>query len=360
MDFCRKGCRSAAIVSLLLTTCLFLSTEILYRMSGGLTSAPPGMTGIEFLWQLYHLDFRKGVVVVGDSRVGWGFSPGAFDSELSSVGINNVVACNAGMPGTGVEYIIRDVLHIDACRSSSSNQGRAHRLMVLGFSPTSFYYFGRNYLIKPTFDPNLSDLVFDRAMVELRQKFACLSKSPKSILSQIWRCKVRGKAISESNDWVSRNIYPDGIINARLLSSTGNSMDLEKHQTSSYRKWYADMLANQTKAIGRRNSLQNLLREAKSKGWDIVMVRMPTSEAIRKIESTLPGELQPEIVAREVGVDFIDYRQMFGGTARTIDGSHLTPFSARMFSRKLAADLSTLIRAEAMRENEHDLTAKLF
>jgi hypothetical protein len=331
-------------------------------MSGGLTSAPPGMSGIEFLWKLYHLDFRTAVVAVGDSRVGWGFSQGAFNSELSGLGIHNVAACNAGMPGTGVEYIIKDILHIDSCRQRIKQPGteRAQRLMIIGFSPTSFYYFGRNYLIEPTVDPNLSDLVFDRSMIELRQKFACLSKSPRSILSQIWRCKVRGKAISESNDWVSRIIYPDGIINAKLLSSTGNSMDLEKHQMSTYRKWYADMLANQTKAIGRRDSLQSLLREAKSKGWDIVMVRMPTSEAIRKIESTLPGELQPETVAREVGIDFRDYRRTFGDTARTIDGSHLTPFCARMFSRKLAADLSTLIRTEAIRENEPDLTAKVF
>jgi hypothetical protein len=91
--------KSAALVAILLWGIFLCVTEGLYRASGVLTSAPPGQSSIEFLHTIYDSNFPKTVFVVGDSRVGWGFSPGAFQTELQAEGINDIKPVNAGQAG---------------------------------------------------------------------------------------------------------------------------------------------------------------------------------------------------------------------------------------------------------------------
>ena len=121
--------RSAAVASLIVIICLFLVTEVLYRMSGGLPSAPPGMTTTEFLWKMKNIDFRKAVLIVGDSRVGWGFSQDAFNDELQRLGISNISGFNGGMAGTGVEYTIKSIVE--------SETGKKHLPRLKGNNQTA-------------------------------------------------------------------------------------------------------------------------------------------------------------------------------------------------------------------------------
>jgi len=313
------------------------------------------MTTTEFLWKMKNIDFRKAVLIVGDSRVGWGFSQDAFNDELQRLGISNISGFNGGMAGTGVEYTIKSIVESETGkkhlpRLKGNNQTAPGRIMIVGYSPASFYCWGPNYFSGPFFVPSLWDLAVDTVSTELKQRFSCLSKKPISVVSEIWNNRVYGKTVS-GNSWVSRVVYPDGIINARLQASTGQSVDTEEYQLSTYRKMFDQMLAKRAATDERKNSLQCLLRQAKSLGWRIAIMRMPTSANIHALEQTLPAEFQPEAFAREVGVQFFDHGIVPIDSNKTIDGSHLTPTYARDFSRQLAADASSVARTEPLNQD---------
>jgi hypothetical protein len=72
------------------------------------------------------------------------------------------------------------------------------------------------------------------------------------------------------------------------------------------------------------------------KGWDIVCVRMPVAESLRKIEEDNFDCTAFVKMCEELEIKYLDYsRKNF----QSFDGSHMDSFEAERFTRRLARDI---------------------
>ena len=91
-----------------------------------------------------------------------------------------------------------------------------------------------------------------------------------------------------------------------------------------------------------------VIRDAENSGWRVVLVRFPLGSHLRQLEDSLPTELDASTLARELRIPYLDY----SGDSRTaglatLDGSHMTPVSAREFAPVLASDVASIIGGRA-------------
>jgi hypothetical protein len=315
---------------------LIVSAETAYRLAGGLTSAIPGHTKVEFQHIARSAKPEKSVLVVGDSRVGWGFSPGAFDTALHAAGPADLKAVNAGLPGTGVAPTLRYLRkvfgkHRPAC-------------VVINYSTAGFYHFGADLIDPHASEITLQDISDDQMTTWLKMRSGTYQQPYEKIAKRI-QVGFRPDAPREI-DFVSRTVYPDGMINGRLAASDRKPIDAPAYQLESYRTIIDGLLTKHAeRGPTRRAELVKLLGELKADGWNLRLVRLPTGRRMREVERQLPDALQPRAIATELEIPFHDYGDD-SATAdlATIDESHLTPESAREVSRHLAEALAPELR----------------
>jgi hypothetical protein len=314
---------------------LIAGTEVAYRMAGGLTSAIPGHTKVEFQQIARHVKPEQSVLVVGDSRVGWGFSPASFDTALRSAGRTDLKAVNAGLPGTGVVPTLRYLRKVFGKRRPA--------LVVVNYSTAGFYHFGADLIDPHAGEITLQDISDDRMTTWLKARSGTYQQPYEKISK---RLQVGfGSSAPREIDFVARTVYPDGMINGTLAASDRKPVDLPAYQLESYATIIDKLIQQPERGRTRREELVKLLAELKADGWNLRLVRLPTGKRMRPIEDRLPAELQPATLANELQIPFHDYSED-SATAdlATVDESHLTPESAREVSRRLAEELAPELR----------------
>lgn len=317
---------AATIIGVVLAFSIVLFIEYLYRTSGGMPNIIPGMTSTEYNWKMHHQSFEHSAVVVGDSRVGWGFSERKFSSTLGY----EWRGVNAGLPGTSAEAIIRYILKV----SKPNHPG----ILIINYSPSTFYYCS-DVLVPGDSDISLQELLDEKLRISISQWLYTSHIKPNSIMNQIT------KGIKEPTiTWVKRKVFYNGYINAILASNDGKPFAQDEYQL-----YYDRQIMEKIKSIEKQDAIEKrragiieAIQEAKNQGWKVIMVRFPVGNRMFHVEEDIPLKLRPEVIANTLKISFIDYNEdprtrMLRNA--TLDESHLTPKSADKLAVILAQDL---------------------
>lgn len=123
-----RAALGATLAALLVAAAAIVAIELRYRAVGGFPDLWPGWTQVEFQWRVQRAEPGRTVFVLGDSRVGWGFSEGAFDEALAAAGRPDFRGVNAALPAADVTRLAHRVVEL------SPEPG----VLVVDFSPGSF------------------------------------------------------------------------------------------------------------------------------------------------------------------------------------------------------------------------------
>lgn len=314
------------------------AAEGAYRHAGGLPLSPPGRTRVEFQQRVAGISAENAVVLVGDSRASWGFSEAALTSGLGSCGQPELRAVNVGLPATGVAPILGYL--------QSAMGRRPPRLLVVSYSPAGFYHFGADLIDASTPMFTLQEAADDRIDLWLTARWWTFRQPFARVLSRIGF--KTGPATGRQIDPVARTVYPDGLVTFTLAANDDLPFSAAEHQLNYYKTVVPQLIANRAHTEKRRAEVVRLLRELRSQGWPIELVRLPISPEMRAVEAEIPTAWGGAAIAAEVDIPFRDYN-LTSATAQlaTADHSHLTPDSARAFSRTLAADLCSDLSGKA-------------
>jgi len=92
----------------------------------------------------------------------------------------------------------------------------------------------------------------------------------------------------------------------------------------------------------REKNMQTLTKNVEKlleKGWEIVCIRIPVGESLRKIEEENFDCGRFDKMCKDLDIKYLDYsREHF----ETFDASHLGPFEAERFTRRLVKDLKEI------------------
>lgn len=316
--------------------------EIAFRQAGGFPYVVPGWTHTELQWRLTENEPANTVFVVGDSRVGWGFSEGVFDETLRAAGVEGVRGINAGVTAGNAERIVQFLLknHLD----------EEPGLLVVNYSPPSFYFYQATPGTAPA-NLLLQDLYDERLGAELGEVLYTWDRG----IGTLWdRIAGAERGNRRGMVWVDRHVYPDGFVHATLVRRDGkpikpgaNLMDFDRQILGQVEGGPIDDLYVQSADYyaGRREKLIKTLKRALKRDYEILMVRFPLGEGVLQADARLPEELTLESIAGELKIPYIDYN----GDERahgieTVDGSHLSVEGARAISRLLAEDVARLFK----------------
>jgi len=326
------------LLALLVVAATIAGIELRYRSVGGFPDLWPGWTQVELQWKVERAEPGRTVFFLGDSRVGWGLSEGAFDEALAEAGRPDLRAVNAALPAADLARIAHRVVEL------SPEPG----VLLVNFSPGAFYVFtvGPGSLLA---DLKLQDFLDDRLRSWLASRLRTYGVGGRDI----WRDVAPGAEPRSGQIRVaSRTVFPDGFVNATFERRDRRPIDPAAYQLDSYRAWYAGAgevpFAPELTARfpARRELVLGVLRAAIERGWQVVLVRLPVGPDMRALEQALPAAFGPERFAAELGVSYRDYQD--DPRARELallDQSHLAPDAARRMARILAADLAELLRA---------------
>jgi hypothetical protein len=254
--------------------------------------------------------------------VGWGFAEKEFEAVVRSRG-SSVAALNAGIPGNAEDAIIRYVVN-----AQSAHPGT----LIVNFSAAGFYHF--NNILTSGSPVKLQDYLDDRIRSEISKYLITGFRTPLDLGSRL--------AHPDRVTWLSRQYFDDGFMNGRLGRDNGIAVDAERYQFDYYSDIVRRIQEHRSEALERKIAVEDALRNAQAAGWDVAIARFPLGDRLRQLEDTLPVELAPATIARELRVPYVDYArdQRTAGLA-TLDGSHLTPLSARRFATVFAEDMES-------------------
>jgi hypothetical protein len=296
----------------------------------------PGMTRPEYEWKLAHMGSTPIVAVVGDSRIGWGFSEQAFDQHARNSPPPLARAFNLGAPAHSIEALVRHLLVARPdCRGC---------VMVINFSPAGLYTFDDGFFPPgtPLEHVTLQDRIDDWIRSTLGEQVFTLSQNWRVVASTL---REALRATQESRKpwvtWVERTAFDGGFYNAQLASSDGKPVDHTEYQLDYYRTILLRM-RSAPGLVTRKQTLLAAVAEAQARGWRAVLVRFPIGRRMRQLEDgSLEEAFRAEAVARDGKLQLIDYDDLLETRdLPTLDESHLTPNSARAMGARLAADLA--------------------
>src|SRR5258706_7392929 len=99
-----------------------VSAEILHRRAGRTADAVPGWTTEEYVEHASRVNLDRDVVILGDSRVGWGIAEKSITEAMHKLGAADVTVFNLGLPGTSIAAEI-DFLRRHQWAGRSANGG---------------------------------------------------------------------------------------------------------------------------------------------------------------------------------------------------------------------------------------------
>jgi hypothetical protein len=234
-----------------------------------------------------------------------------------------------GLAGGGASPILHYL------RDHVSQHPATHGMLVINYSPGFIYYFSNGVSEE---NPNPKDVGLKRTI-----RYLLSSIFTASIQSLPEDFKLLGKE-AHRKYWASRTVFPDGFVNAQLLSTDGKPFDAAQNQLDYYTSIILENSpARLAKANESRKSFVDSLKYFSTKNWQVVLIRLPIGKRMRALENKLPEAFKLEELATDLGLPFIDYNQdPRTQNLETLDESHLTPHAARLFARILASDLMRL------------------
>jgi hypothetical protein len=321
-------------LAVLLASGVILAVEAGYRRAGGLPKVEAGMTPVEFAYKFRHVDIGKKVIVIGDSRIGWGFSETDCEMGMHAAGVEGYEVLNGGRAGCSSGDTLLWLLE----KSTQSCPG----VLVVNFSPAGFYQFGPRPL--PTSTP-VRQVVYDDLIDQyLCQRLATHGKTGKAVFVGLSRA-VRGGRLPPDVSFVRREVFKGGFYNATIETNDGQPFDPAGFQLDYYTQILAAMSKETLAVFQKRDDWISLLCEAKAKGWKVMMVRLPIGHRMACVEEKMPEALTGKSIATAAGVPFIDYqRESRLGEITTLDESHLSPDSTRRMSQVLGVDIAGLLQ----------------
>jgi hypothetical protein len=320
-------------LGMLLAGGIIVAVEAGFREAGGLSKVEPGMTAIEFVDKLRDVETGKKVLVVGDSRVGWGFSETDCETGMQAAGLKGFTALNAGRAACSSSDTLRWLL--------DHFHPMVPGVLAINYSPGGFYQFAPRPL--STSQPSRQVVQDDQIDQYLRQRLATHGKDCKIVFPALWDT-AHGRPLPADMSFVSRQQFRGGFYNARIATNDGQPFDPAGYQLDYYTTTI-DTIAKDPATAQKRQQWIDLLREASAQGWKVVLVRLPIGHRMAYVEAKLPESLQPKSLASEAGVPFIDYQEDGRlGEVTTLDESHLAPESARRVSHLIGMDVAGRLR----------------
>ncbi len=308
---------------------IILALELEYRHSGGLPSVIPGKTGLEFQWRVQQARAAKIVYVIGDSRVDWGFGDRLFTQTIKKLYGRDIHAVNAGLSAGSVRKITRFIL--------DNHPGKAPGILVINFSPASLYHF-RTSPGKAVPNIKRQDFFDHRITNYLVEKLFTYGRGAAFLYRHFQEYQKRG--YQRKFGWFSRTLFSEGFINAKGGNNDGSK---RIRDVSFYRRVFHKIRKQEDYYRKRKEETIRVLREAQMLGWQVILVRFPIGDKMLKLELELPDLFQPERIAQELTIQFIDYDADPRTADLPSDESHLFPDSAREISNILAHDVSQLL-----------------
>ncbi|MBY0358794.1 MAG: hypothetical protein K2W82_12390 [Candidatus Obscuribacterales bacterium] len=316
------------VLSVAITAALLYLLNWFYLDLGGLPQSMPGLTEPEIKLKLRLSDFKHAVIFVGDSRVGWGLAE-KIASEILSQQKPALHAINAGLAATN---IVASVDHLLSYHCSQPG------ILAINYSPACFYTFDSPILEeKNRF--NFGQLL-EKEIRYLIQERICFFLNGKTFLRLI---QHPNRATADVG-WTDRKIYSDGFVQARLVGPGNLPLDPSVFQLHFYKDIIDKIIQNQPAAVVRREAVITKLKEAKNKGWKIVIIRLPVGPKMRQLENKLPPALQPEAICQELTIPFIDAQNLYPENV-TIDQSHIRSSLVPKVTAKLTKELCSLNKA---------------
>ncbi|MEW5910593.1 MAG: GNAT family N-acetyltransferase [Thermodesulfobacteriota bacterium] len=315
----------AILGAILFTLLIFLGVEYGFRTTGGIPSIIPGKTPFEFQWKIQNARAEKIVYVVGDSRVDWGFGDRLFTKVIKGMQPDDIQGFNAGLSAGSTRRIVEFILE--------NHKGEESGVLLLNFSPAGFYHFNTSPG-KALGEIKFQDFIDHRISLYLSELFYSYGRGWKNLYHHFHQYSRNGYMLQFG--WFSREFFPDGFVNAKGGYNDGSTYVPDIG-------YYTDLLHRFSQKmdfyVGQKEKLIQVLREAISLGWDVILIRLPIGKEMRSIEQRLPREFNPKEIARRLDIFFIDYDSDPRTAELPTDESHLTPDSARSISRILAQDM---------------------
>lgn len=330
-----RACTST-VAAFIIVVAIVAGLEAMYRWAGAIPSLVPGWTMTEFAWRLQNADLSKPVVVVGDSRVGWGLAEKPLERALRARHAAFSCVVNAGVAATSTAAILRYLMR----RARPDDQV----CLVLNFSSGAFYCFGSGFMDICPSRVTLQDYADDRIGSALQSILLTWEQDPRRIARQI-RDRLRS-AVPDQIDFVTRSVDPDGFVEAHLGTAHGDALDPRAYALDNYRRLFKEVFDRPVAARLRLLHIRQCVDAARQRGWRVAMIRLPISAEMLALENQFPTDLQFDRVADFLGVWARDYtRDPRARFFATVDGSHLTPDAARAFAPVLAEDLARWMNA---------------
>ena len=213
-------------------------------------------------------------------------------------------------------------------------------VLAINFSPCSFYQFQQGPGAAGD-DLKLQDLLDDRIDTFMRQWVWTWGRRPSALLEHARRA-LAGQAGREVI-WYDRRYTADGCLSLKGRYNDDEQLDLRRWTLQQYQRMF-DGLRRGADHDGRLAELRAVVEQARQSGWTVVLVRLPVSESMHRMESELPAELRLETASARLGVPAIDYQaDPRVADVQTVDESHLAPESARKLASLLADDIGGLV-----------------
>jgi len=321
-----------AIVSALIFNILVIGgIEYGFRYTGGMPSIIPGKTPFELQWKIQRANAERVVYVVGDSRVDYGFGDRLFTRKFNELNGDDTVAVNSGLSAGSVRKITEFIIE--------NHRAEKAGVLIINFSPASFYHFNTSPG-KPLSKIKSQDFFDHRIANYLLEKLFTYGRGGASLYRHFQHYMHHGYTLSFG--WFSRTLFPEGFVNAKRGYNVGTILPPD---IGYYAGLFNKIVANPDYYFVQKEKTIQIIKEAKMLGWDVIFIRLPIGEEMRKIEDLLPSELAPEQIAARLNVSFIDYDSDPRTKDLPTDESHLVPDSARTMSLILAQDLSKLFKS---------------
>ncbi len=304
--------------------------EWAFRACGGMPSVVPGMTDVEFRWNLSRQSAGPRVYVVGDSRVGWGVAEKRLNAALNAGGQTPLRAMNAGLPATSVSSIIQLLLKPQVTKGPA--------ILILNYSPAGFYHFATRPA-RDGMDVTSQDYLDEEIRAVIKQYLYTFDQPWRHLVGRLFLLQ-KFRDLPRTVGFVERRVYADGFINGFLRYNDGSPVEPASFQLDYYRSIVQQIENERSRSLARKAEVCSLVQQAHSMGWMVALVRLPVGAKMRELETALPLELQPETLAKEMGIPYVDYWATPDGQRLTTqDESHLTPDSARAAAPMLAKDI---------------------
>jgi hypothetical protein len=321
----------AIILAFLTSIAIIVGVELAFRATGGAPSIALGKTPVEWQWMLRQADSTNVVYVVGDSRVDWAFGHRTCDEHLRRLGIQDTTTVNAGFPGGAAAPLTQRII----------NEQAAPGLLVINYSPCSFY----RWAVTPgarMANLKLQDLIDDRLRCRIKDYMYTFNRDRyvfKDHLTAIMT-GVRPRDVV----WYKRDLYRDGFIQLRGRWNDDAAFDPKKWSVWMYHMQLGYLIKEKEKYRRRRVEMITTVREARQRGWDVLLIRLPVGPNQFHMERSLPSPLLLDSIAADMDVPVIDYQNDPRlHPVETYDESHLAVESARRASKVLAEDLAVYL-----------------